>query len=502
MRAAQSSSTHPITGRGSPAGPRVRVRMYRPGGIGDCFLLSFPGGCQMLIDCGVLYRTPQGSQKLRAIAEDIEQTTGGHLDIVVATHEHWDHLSGFKAARPVFDRIKFDDVWMAWTEDPADAMARRLHGQRNRALRALDAAFRRSVDLSVENDFTESLEHLLQLNGGLRAARRCGTTEQMDYLRRKVRQPSYLHPGDGPIELPGDGGKVRIFVLGPPRDEALLSRSNPSRAASEVYELSPAINEASAFLDAASEAAAEGTSPDADNEALRQASPFAPSEGLDEADARELWIPRSNGDESQPAKDYFFRRVYGFSDDPERGDEWRRIDSEWLKAAGALALRLDNDTNNTSLVLAIELVESGRVLLFPGDAQVGNCQSWHGLRWNNADGRVVTGRDLLRRTVLYKVSHHGSHNATLRAEGLELMESRELVALVPVEEKQARTLGWRMPFPRLLERLEEKTQGRLLRADRPLRQSSSTECAGDGFAGRVHKDSGDQQLWVEVEIPL
>ena len=39
------------------------------------------------------------------------------------------------------------------------------------------------------------------------------------------------------------------------------------------------------------------------------------------------------------------------------------------------ALKIDNDVNNTSLALALELADK-RVLLFPGDAQVGNWLSW------------------------------------------------------------------------------------------------------------------------------
>ena len=37
-----------------------------------------------------------------------------------------------------------------------------------------------------------------------------------------------------------------------------------------------------------------------------------------------------------------------------------------------VALCLDTFTNNSSLVLAIELVESGNILLFAADAQAGN----------------------------------------------------------------------------------------------------------------------------------
>ena len=76
--------------------------------------------------------------------------------------------------------------------------------------------------------------------------------------------------------------------------------------------------------------------------------------------------------------------------------------------AGRLALQLDSHTNNTSLALAFELIPSGRVLLFPGDAQVGNWMSWSGRRWQVQEGttaRNVTTEDLLVRTVLYKVGH-------------------------------------------------------------------------------------------------
>ena len=42
-------------------------------------------------------------------------------------------------------------------------------------------------------------------------------------------------------------------------------------------------------------------------------------------------------------------------DDPKQA--WRRIDHDWLNAFNQLALDLDNDTNNTSLVLAFEFAE-------------------------------------------------------------------------------------------------------------------------------------------------
>ncbi|HVE15084.1 MAG TPA: hypothetical protein VNB29_00045, partial [Chthoniobacterales bacterium] len=114
-----------------------------------------------------------------------------------------------------------------------------------------------------------------------------------------------------------------------------------------------------------------------------------------------------------------------------------------------------------------------RVLLFPGDAQVGNWESWHQGGWSErnglAEGERITAKDLLGRTVLYKVGHHGSHNATLREHGLEMMVSDELQALIPVDEDWAHKRlpkPWKMPFPSLYEDLEKRTAGRIHRTDR------------------------------------
>ena len=66
-----------------------------------------------------------------------------------------------------------------------------------------------------------------------------------------------------------------------------------------------------------------------------------------------------------------------------RDDAWRRIDTDWLNQAGTLALYLDSLTNNSSLALAIELVDSGKVLLFAADAQTGNWLSWQEITWRD-----------------------------------------------------------------------------------------------------------------------
>jgi hypothetical protein len=104
----------------------------------------------------------------------------------------------------------------------------------------------------------------------------------------------------------------------------------------------------------------------------------------------------------------------------------------------------------------------------------------------------VTGPDLLKRTVFFKVGHHGSHNATLRYLGLEQMSSSDLVAFVPVFKAQAEKNRWRaMPFQPLVQRLREKTGGRLVLSDPQSKVPADadlaalTEAQAHDFAARL-----------------
>jgi glyoxylase-like metal-dependent hydrolase (beta-lactamase superfamily II) len=121
-------------GTGAAAkGAGLLIRMYR-GGLGDCFLLRFPGAnggpFHMLIDCGLILGTSDVEAKIRRILADVIAVTGGRVDVLVATHEHWDHISGFVQARDLFadgaaseasarGKLRVETTWFAWTEDPA-----------------------------------------------------------------------------------------------------------------------------------------------------------------------------------------------------------------------------------------------------------------------------------------------------------------------------------------------------------------------------------------------
>ena len=86
------------------------------------------------------------------------------------------------------------------------------------------------------------------------------------------------------------------------------------------------------------------------------------------------------------------------------------------------------------------------------------------MKWERDD---VSTADLLERTILYKVGHHASHNATL-PDVFEKMTHPKLAALIPVNKRDPNIVkknGWKMPATNLLKRLREKTENRVLQMD-------------------------------------
>ncbi len=489
----------------------VTVRMYDLQGEGDCFLLAFRATDDspryMLIDCGIFLGTSGGADRMRAVAGDVARSTGNHIDVVVITHEHWDHIVGFEYAKKTFfgDQMSVDEVWMAWTENvDGDDLARRLHEAYELAGVALAASVSK---LESEGDaraarIRDVLAYRWDIEGALGFAKK--TDAIMDKLSAELsgRLPTYFIPGGSPVCMPGVTG-LRFFALGPPRDEDLLKIMD---GAFSLNSGTATIDEATAFLSAAVTSfggeALEAAETDRYVSMRGLSRPFSHPYGM-------------NGDEARAYKadgEPFFANRYGFSAD-DAGPEWRRIDTDWLGAADRLALQtdrlalqMDDFTNNTSLVLAIEIGPGGQVLLFPGDAQVGNWGSWEDVTWTapalDSGEDTVNGMDLVRRTVLYKVGHHGSHNGTLVAHLNQM--SDELVAMIPVNEEWAREKkGWEHPGCELLSQIEAKARGRVIRADTRLPENKPAVLSWgewEAFQSSVEEDQGEDKLWIQYTV--
>lgn len=425
------------------------VRMYRLDELGDCFLLTLRAGdavSRMLVDCGSFRNSKASQQRLADIVADLRrECDGAPLDVVVGTHQHNDHLSGFVHCEQAFRELGVNQVWLSWLDDPQDRTARRIGREHMNLVGALHSArglLAGSVATARGARAFEIVDDMLGFYGGKGAAD--GPPELPAQAVEKLRtlgkrRPRYLEPGQV-LDVPGlPADAVRVYVLGPPRDQDLLYRKDPRAGESYDHSLAAATRAAAMFLDAAR--AHDGTPT-----SYEEQYPFGVTHK----------VRRSQS--GSPALRELQKHYRGTA------EAWRRIDEDWLAEAESLALYMDSFTNNSSLVLAIELVASGRVLLFAADAQVGNWLSWETIDWPGA-GRSTD--DLLARTVLYKVGHHGSHNATL-APALEKMTHPDLVALIPVHKRDpniTKANGWKMPAKNLYARLKRRTANRVLQMD-------------------------------------
>jgi hypothetical protein len=455
------------------------VRMYRQG-HGDCFLIAFPreGGGDpyyVMIDCG--YKP--GSQAfldhgkgIGDIVEHLHDSCGGHLDLVILTHEHQDHLNGiWKSSEPYFKDFEIEEAWVAWTEDPGNQLANDLRERHKDQLLGLLTA-RRELALAAGDDApaVKRLDSLLGLELGgaeeaLNLAEMLAAAEDpeksvnkqgMRLIKEKAdskRGRKYCYPGKESLPLPGSAG-IRAFIFGPPENADLIADEDPQPG--EGFPQDHAFSFA-----AAARVPQE-----------QRVSPFS----------RHYFVPREFAFEEGT----FFTEQYGqgvaAAEDTDGAEvpsnaSWRRIDDEWLYSAETLALKLNTGINNTSLVVAFQLPKSRKVLFFAADAQRGNWISWKDVKFRDGNESITT-KDLLNRAVLYKVGHHGSHNATLSGtatdehpnlswmgQGDAATEFTAMITAVNEWAMKKNTPPWVHPLPSIKEALLGKAKGRVFQTD-------------------------------------
>jgi hypothetical protein len=222
----------------------IKIRMYNTGSVGDCFLLLFQKGAAttftMMIDCGGIKTT---SAAVTPCVEDIRTTCNGKLDLMIVTHQHEDHISGFNLARAVFDKITVDEVWMSWVEDKSDPVAAILKKKYGKKLKELTSStqsaltqlkkyslgnssvrgIKRSINVRKQN--MEDVLALLQFEqgsshgAGLSAGKQTNE-DAMNYVKKKGKKITYRLPGEVIKNMTGAEG-IKFYVLGPPRDNDL-----------------------------------------------------------------------------------------------------------------------------------------------------------------------------------------------------------------------------------------------------------------------------------------
>ncbi len=204
----------------------VTIRMYNVG-FGDAFLLLFPDGNRprrVLIDCG-MHSIGPGPRKMKEVVKQIVHDTTdadgkSRIDVVVATHRHQDHVSGF--SQPLWNKVEVGEVWMPWTEHPTDPQARRIRETQSARANSLALSLARlNVDESVmaiaQNNLTNRAA-MTTLHAGF-----SGKPERRFLPTKRRRERSFTTP-----VLPG----VKIHVLGPSRKEEVIRDMNPEKSES------------------------------------------------------------------------------------------------------------------------------------------------------------------------------------------------------------------------------------------------------------------------------
>jgi hypothetical protein len=348
--------------------------MYQVG-FGDCFLLLFDYNQaladrrrqrSMLIDFGSSHGPAEGKLDSQKVAQQIAADCGAKLDVVVVTHRHKDHLSGFghSKAGPIIEGLNPTLVVRPWTEDPDLE-----HNASGPSLGPRSVSFRRA--LAESQAFVETVVNIIPtsargLAGELRELaleelKNQAAIERLDRMAAGAKG-RYVFAGLDPgIEEVIPGIKVRI--LGPPTLEQSPDIETAADTHEEFWMLYRSLLEAGGRDGAVPTTLASGD-----------------AEGLD---------------------------LDSVTPGPAR---WlaERLARHQLHSIFRVVRRVDDALNNTSVILLIEA--GNKRLLFPGDAQIEN--------WKFTLDQFAARPDLEKRLSevdLYKVGHHGSRNATPRS---------------------------------------------------------------------------------------
>jgi beta-lactamase superfamily II metal-dependent hydrolase len=407
----------------------LRVRMYRIG-FGDFFLLTVPaktGPQHILIDCGV-HAGNIGT--MDECVKDLAKETGGKLALVIATHYHADHLSGFASNFDDFAQFEVGAVWLTNRLDPANKDASKFKVQITSLSQQLRLGLGAREDLAgVQARY--KVENALGIQLGVKEA---VNEKALRLLTEgfKNKPPVYYYQGGDEPVLPEELSEaITAQLLGPaPIDSGGM--------------FAGADNNKEQYLAAA---AVEGVP---ETECLM---PF-------EKD----WPAKSS---DYPPEAF---KAYGSPENLEK-----MLHAAQPDVLLAMADAVDGTLNNQSLVVLFTC--QGKKLLFVGDAQWGNWSYW--LYGKKVTGKDATpsinenAREILGSIDFYKVGHHGSTNANPIPAVAALNEkcvsmcSTESADYDPTKKRPHGDPDNESEVPRttLMDALKKQTKNKLVRSD-------------------------------------
>jgi beta-lactamase superfamily II metal-dependent hydrolase len=413
----------------SGGGGNIRVRMYRVG-FGDFFLLTVPGKtgpAHILIDCGV---HAADIHSINDCVQDMKKETNNQLALVILTHFHADHMSGFASNYDDFADFEVGAVWITNRLDPGNKGASKFMAQITSVANQLQLHLgARSDPAGVQAQ--RKVENALGVTLGASGSGSNAKALKLLQSGFKSKPPVYYYQGGDTPTLPAElEGMITAEILGPsPKD------SDGEYAASD--------NKTEQYLAAVGD---DGV-PD-----VKRVMPF-----------EKTW-PASAADYPGKTFDEFDSGLGKRKGDGSSQME-TMLSTMQPDVLAAAADKLDGTLNNQSLVVLFTC--AGKKLLFVGDAQWGNWAYWlYGKAVKGADPGISSrARDILSSIDFYKVGHHGSTNATPIPVVGALNQDCASMCSTATGAYGSPAKKTEVPRTALMDALETRTGKRLVRSD-------------------------------------
>jgi beta-lactamase superfamily II metal-dependent hydrolase len=414
--------------------------MFRVG-FGDFFLLTVPTGAgakHILIDCGV------HAKDLGSIQDAVAQMAsdcGSELALVIMTHRHADHISGFAKCSDAFSKFTVERVWMPWFENPKNKTAAAFQA----SLAALASGLQMKLAARSDEESKQFADMAENITGGMAAAGGSSSNQKaLDVLHNGFKNKpdyDYYQAGDEPVLPKSLVGVLSAQILGPPIDPNLVSKMT---------------NKTQQYL------TDDGVSDDGT---------VAPFSNAFRADSY-----------SKEAFKFF------------PADQIKKmINDAQPDVLAAQAIAANNTLNNQSLVILFSV--AGKNLLFAGDAQWGN---WENFLYGGAYGTpghtdmTERAKTILGKIDFYKVGHHGSANATPKDAVAAMRHG--CVGMCSTQ------IGAYHEVPRgpLLQALSERMDGQLARSDQVSVSGTPIDPAAGLFPSKFRRPTGT--LFIDYEF--
>jgi beta-lactamase superfamily II metal-dependent hydrolase len=450
------------------------------------------GSQHILIDCGV-HAGNIGT--MDDCVQDLIKVTNRKLALVIATHYHADHLSGFASNFDEFAQFEVGMVWITNRLDPDNAGAMKFKAQ----LRSLAGELQFRLGLRAKGQDEDSEEGLATQRALFKvsdalglgmddtqfgaAAKEGSNDKALRLLTKNFKNKppvKYYQGGDTPALPPSLKGAITAELLAP---SSLDSKG----------EFATEDNPTEQYLAAAAD---DGLPPDKlrpfDKDWPATAANYVPS------------VFSEYRTQEQP-------------DTPGTTNMENLLKASQPDALLAAADKLDGTLNNQSLVILFTV--NKRKLLFVGDAQWGNWAYWlYGKSVTGKDpGIQATAKEILESVDFYKVGHHGSTNAnpipavTALNPTCVSMCSTESSDAYPKKKRPYGTIskdpnkkGTEVPRIALMEEMEKLMGDRLVRSDWIAVPSPHDVLASPEAKGQLAKlppnfEQGD--LYVDYIFP-